>query len=230
MSLSPLTVAYRQANLALRARLLRDLQAVWPALRYDDLDSTFPAWARAVRLLVNRDHDAAVRLAAAYVRAFREAEQGTGPRVMLAPAPPEAQVLTSLLVTSLVPVKRATGRGVPEQTAMRRAFVTSSGEASRIVLDGGRGTVVASSVRWRRVTDGAPCAFCALLASRGAVYTSDTADFEAHAHCACTAEPVFRGDGHDQASRRWDSLYRQSAQGQHGRDALNAFRRAYEAA
>jgi hypothetical protein len=46
------------------------------------------------------------------------------------------------------------------------------------------------SVGWRRVTSGG-CAFCRMLADRGAVYRTDTARFAAHPHCNCGAEPVF---------------------------------------
>lgn len=60
----------------------------------------------------------------------------------------------------------------------------------------------ASRVRWARVPKGKTCAFCRMLASRGAVYTSrDTADGgRYHAHCDCT--PVLVRDG-----RGWPSGY-----------------------
>jgi hypothetical protein len=35
------------------------------------------------------------------------------------------------------------------------------------------------------------CDFCEMLADRGAVYGEASADFEAHDHCSCSAEPVF---------------------------------------
>ncbi len=59
------------------------------------------------------------------------------------------------------------------------AYLRTMGElATRAHLDvmaAGRETVQESSVRWRRVTDGNPCGFCAMLASRGPVYTSAAA-------------------------------------------------------
>jgi hypothetical protein len=30
-----------------------------------------------------------------------------------------------------------------------------------------------------------------MLAGRGSVYSADTAEFEAHDHCGCSAEPVY---------------------------------------
>jgi hypothetical protein len=47
-----------------------------------------------------------------------------------------------------------------------------------------------SAVGWRRVTNGG-CKLCVMLASRGAVYTDQTARFATHGHCKCTAQPVF---------------------------------------
>jgi hypothetical protein len=46
---------------------------------------------------------------------------------------------------------------------------------------------------WRRVAaDG--CAFCRMLADRGAVYRANSARFASHPNCHCTAEPVFQGE------------------------------------
>jgi hypothetical protein len=47
-----------------------------------------------------------------------------------------------------------------------------------------------SAVGWQRVGVG-ECDFCQMLLGRGAVYSEATADFPAHDHCACDAEPVF---------------------------------------
>lgn len=48
------------------------------------------------------------------------------------------------------------------------------------------------SVGWKRVTSGG-CAFCRMLASRGAVYKEATAHFASHPHCNCSVAPVFVG-------------------------------------
>lgn len=78
-----------------------------------------------------------------------------------------------------------------------RAKAATIGEmASRAhyeVLQAGREVVQRSSIRWRRVTDGKPCGFCAMLASRGPVYHSQESAEGYHARCGCTAEP-FDGD------------------------------------
>lgn len=56
-----------------------------------------------------------------------------------------------------------------------------------------------SSVGWRRVASGG-CKFCSMLAGRGAVYKQETAHFASHKHCHCTAQPVFDGQGGEEAS------------------------------
>jgi len=107
----------------------------------------------------------------------------------------------SLNVTGPIGQKSRIGRGRPPSQARDESFVEASGAASRHVLTGGRGSLLTllkadSQVqRWIRVTDGDPCAFCAMLAGRGPVYlTEDSAGFRAHDHCACTAEPVYHLD------------------------------------
>lgn len=48
------------------------------------------------------------------------------------------------------------------------------------------------AVGWRRNASGSACAFCRMLADRGAVYRQATVRFAAHPNCYCTAQPVFR--------------------------------------
>lgn len=97
----------------------------------------------------------------------------------------------SLIVTGPVPAQRgidqvqaAAERGrldAPDVLAeldavMREAGATAAGAADREALRGGRNLIAGYAeadravVGWARVTDGDPCWFCAMLASRGAVY------------------------------------------------------------
>lgn len=45
---------------------------------------------------------------------------------------------------------------------------------------------------WRRVTSGAGCKLCRMLADRGAVYSGKGARFASHTNCHCSAEPAFQ--------------------------------------
>lgn len=233
-----LTETHRQAQLAVRAAFLRDLLILWPALDVRRLDETFPGWAHAVALLIGKHRATSAGLAVAYVQALRASLIGLGgfTPVLADPAAPD-QITRNLIVTSVIPVKKAMGREVALSAARDAAFVLTAGATSKLVLDGGRQTILDTVHRdrkalgWRRVTDSRPCSFCALLATRGAVYRGDTAHFAAHGHCGCTAEPVY-----DQADREardealpWAQLYTDSTQDAHGEDKTAAFRAAYTA-
>lgn len=71
------------------------------------------------------------------------------------------------------------------------------GGSRRLVRLPARETIVSATrndparPRWVRVTTGASCSFCLMIASRGAVYSSDTVKFNAHDHCRCMVTPVF---------------------------------------
>lgn len=196
--MASLTELHRLQQLALRALTLRELRRLWPALNVRRLDVTYPGWAAAVARLIRDHHGISAALAGRYLRALR-AESGVPGEAPLAAteAVPAEQIAGSLAATTVAPIKSATARGVPLAQVAANAFVTSSGAATRMVMDGGRGTIVGSVAAdeygsgWRRITSGRACEFCAMLAGRGAVYSGGTADFASHDHCSCSAEPVY---------------------------------------
>lgn len=71
------------------------------------------------------------------------------------------------------------------------------GGTQRRIANFARETVKQSSIAdphakgWRR-TGAGRCEFCALLISRGAVYTQSSVTFRSHDHCHCGAEPAWR--------------------------------------
>lgn len=142
----------------------------------------------------------------------------------------------SLEVTGPIAQKDKIRRGKPARVAQDESFVHAAGAASRHVLTGGRQSLLtlvdadSQALGWARVTDGDPCAFCAMLASRGPVYGSAAAaGFSAHDACACTAEPVYsRSAPWPGRAREFQRLWRETTQNTSGRDSINAFRRAYE--
>lgn len=151
--------------------------------------------------------------------------------------PTDRAVVVSMNVTGPVAQKQKAARGKPLNTARDESFTASAGAASRHVLTGGRRSLLTLlnddpvALGWIRVTDGDPCSFCAVLASRGPVYRSEqTASFLAHDHCACTAEPVYsKNTLWPGRAKEFRGLWRTSTEGFSGKDALNAFRRQYEA-
>ncbi|MFT3871552.1 MAG: hypothetical protein QM714_02730 [Nocardioides sp.] len=118
--------------------------------------------------------------------------------------------------------------------AMQQPETALLGVGQRLVANAGRGQILAGiradakARRWARVTSATGCAFCRMLATRGAVYRSEeSADFRAHDHCGCTIEPLFGGRYEPPAHVRADQqLWAESTDGLSGGDALNAFRRA----
>lgn len=73
------------------------------------------------------------------------------------------------------------------------------GGVQRRIADHVRGTVTSNAVAdraaagWQRVTDGNACAFCSMIAARGAVFSEATADFASHDDCGCSATVAWRG-------------------------------------
>lgn len=137
-----------------------------------------------------------------------------------------SDVATSLTIEGNSKVKRAMPG--PEPELMRDGLVRSSGAAIRQAMNGGRGVtnrVMAKDrkvIGFARVTDSDPCAFCALLASRGTVFgkgsfVSSDAKFKAddeaardvpdgwtniakvHNNCKCHLRPVYANES------RWDA-------------------------
>lgn len=238
-----LTARHRQAQLAIRAGALRDFVRIWPLWRGDE--RSFQALVEAAIPLVRAHRGASSELAATYFAAFRRAEGvGANATPQLAAPPDPKRVTSSLYVTGSVMTGKAIAAGHSPQAAMQTALTRTSGALTRHVLEGGRETLIRSSAAdreargWTRVTGGTPCAFCAMLAGRGAVYSEDAADFQAHDHCSCAAEPMYEGSELPGDSQRFRELYNRatreaSAAGELERgtsnDLLNAFRRAYDA-
>ncbi|MEX5637411.1 hypothetical protein [Parafrankia sp. FMc2] len=225
-----LTEQYRSQQLALRAATTRDLQTIWPL--FTGSDESFAAFAEAAVRLVLQRHETSSGLGAGYYRRFRTAE-GVGGEMIprLAPRLGVGLIQAALFATGLAGTRRAIGAGQAPAQARATGLVQAAGAAARLVLDGGRRTVD-DTVRadpkaqgWVRVTSGQPCAFCAMLASRGPAYKSDrTSRFQAHDHCACTSEPVFEGSELPAENRRWEQLWRESAAGKDNQ--LARFRQA----
>lgn len=153
---------------------------------------------------------------------------------------------TSLLVMGPSNIKAKRKRGKSPEEAAREALVEAGGSAARHVLTGGRTTHLEmvkddpEAIGWLRVTDGDPCAFCAMLSSRGPVYNTERSattvvnprrsrpvGSQYHDHCACTAEAMFsESQAWPGRGREFQELWRDVARGQ--KDGFKRFRRAYE--
>lgn len=214
-------------QLAVRARLLQDVAKLWPLLDVKRLDQTFPGWLQAMTLLVRNYHGQSATAAASFYRAARAQalDSPTPARLIVAADPLSDEWLRKAFGFS--------GPGMLSRDTARpnTALSTTLGTAARVALEGGRSTVLntvnadPAAIGYYRVTDGQPCAFCALLAARGVVYKSEqTSDFKSHNDCGCFGAPAFSRDQElPEISQQAAQVYTERGSG----DALKAFRKAW---
>jgi hypothetical protein len=233
-----LTGQHRAAQGRLGAAALLQARRMWRLLNLAGIAETAQPWVDANLLLIERQHRASVALSRAYLTSFRLAEAGAQPAAGTIPAATfnRAAAATSLYATGPGSYLSQLKAGRSDTDAARRALNAVAGAAARHVLAGGRDTLtqaVAADSRalgWARATSGGPCAFCAMLASRGPDFGSEaSAGFQAHDSCACQPEPVYRSDaawpsGAQQFRQVWDESTRDAGD----LDPAVAFRRAYE--
>lgn len=196
--MSPLTQRHRAQQLLLRRATETQAARLWPALDFDRLDATFPTLASSTARLVKANGQTSAGLAAGYLREYRREQRVSGATKIVIAKPFDAeQFATSLRVTSVVIVKKATANGIAPEVAMANGRSMMSGALARLVLNAGRSTITDSLAAdprargYERVLGGSGCDFCQMLAGRGEVYSAETADFEAHDRCGCSAQPVW---------------------------------------
>jgi len=203
-----LTDLHRRQQLALRASVVRDVMKLWPAWQPSKPDS-YQAFERAMVLLVQSRSVQSAALAARYAEMFRSAEDPVHQAVRtvsLAAVRDEEKIKAAIGATTRGAVYKSLAAGKPFETVMRNSLVEVSGAVSRDVLAGGRDTIFAEQQRDQRargvarITGAAPCAFCAMLASRGPVYLSaesagqkDGQMMQWHTHCDCSIEVAYEG-------------------------------------
>jgi hypothetical protein len=145
---------------------------------------------------------------------------------------------TSLRVTGPVSFKTHMRTGGSPEASLRTMQTTLTGATQRLVLAGDRETVndtIAASdviVGYRRVTSGSACAFCSMLASRGAAYKSSrsvvltAAGTAYHDHCRCTVVPLYEHEDEPESVQALRDQWDEVTAGLSGTAALSAFRRA----
>lgn len=196
-----LTEAHRRAQLAVSARAELEARSLWRLLDPSDLDGAEPAWMAANLMSLRPHWEDSQRLAEAYIREYRAAE-GVSPSVVVRPDWDQRYMAENLHMAGPVRVKLLVGSGMAGDAAALAAVTKFSGITKRAALSGGRLMLHETARRdptaigWRRVTDGDPCTFCAMLATRGPVYGKDTVlstgeGLRYHGSCGCTAELVY---------------------------------------
>lgn len=227
-----LTEAHRLLQLRLSAGVIRDLLRLWGVVDPTDLRGTIDPFTRAGLAIVRAGNRASGAAAVRYYMAFRHVEGVHGAVALTAaPPPPDHAVAGAIRGAGLAGIVAARQRGASVKAAHDNGFVKLSGSATQLVLGGGRDTLMdavqsdRAATGWQRVTDGAPCAFCAMVASKGIIAGDEaSAGFEAHGHCGCTAEPAFEGSRVRPDNERFRQAWDDATQGLSGGEALNAFR------
>jgi hypothetical protein len=121
-------------------------------------------------------------------------------------------------------------------SAIADAKARLAAASEKLVLDSGRDTIVNNVQRdrkangWARIPEPGACYFCAMMATRGAVYRSEkSASFKSHDHCRCHVEPVFTAYEPTAQIRGWQQQYTDATRGVYGmKNQQRAFRRAFE--
>lgn len=190
-----LTEAHRRSQLQLRASTIREFLLIWPAFSIEDIDGSWPAVEAALLGLIAARRRQSSEVAADYYRLLRRAEGAPGTAApVLAEAPNPILTLATLRLLGPIQAKKNIAARVTNPA--ERTLTRLSGSVTRQVLDGGRETLVETiradgeAAGWQRVTSGRPCSFCAQLASEG--ITGPSAGFQAHDHCGCSQEPVWK--------------------------------------
>lgn len=122
------------------------------------------------------------------------------------------------------------------------ALARTQGSAERLVLNTGRDTITAAVEQdrqargWARSIGLTACSFCAMLATRGAVYKQDSfvesdkkfagdvSTIKVHDHCHCFPTPVFTAYEPTARVRQLQADWKTVTKGRSGRDARLAWR------
>jgi len=231
------------ANQALAKLAQRDLMGFWYGLGTDDPIALKAALLDFMPDLIATYGSAAAGLAADRYDELRADSVATGAfRAALADPLPDEQVQA---VT-----RWALGPAFGDKADPAAALTMLTDAAQRLVRQQARNTVALNVERdpfgasYARVPKGkTTCAFCLMLASRGAVYGSKksaetirNSGKHYHTKCDCEAEPVWSADDlgrlKEQSGYDPDALYDQYATvhetGMTGKETAQALRQAYD--
>lgn len=245
-----LAAQYMAQQRLLSTTLTRDMVILIRALfSFNDPGASWPGLKMAADAMIRDRRRTSADLAGPYYQRARLMAGATGHIVPAEPLELAAdRVDATLNATGIATFQEAIKAGADPPKARDRMAVTFTGSASMMALEGGRQVVHETvqeddeAIGWARVGDGDPCAFCAMLISRGVVYRSaKTAGrnankrfvgegmFKFHNHDGCQAIPVF--DPEDPVLKQADDLYDQwlaQTSGHSGKAAIREWRRYWD--
>lgn len=181
-------------------------------LNVADLDASFPRWVTLMHEIVGQGFQESATLATPYIQRFAAAEGATVPDLPQV-ALDTTRLYEDLAVNGPISIKQKIKAGMAPDAAKAAALERLLGVVQEHVMAGGRDLIIGASKyygkkgRWRRVSDGKPCAFCAMLCGRGPVYSEETVTFRSHHTCGCGAELVFGEWEPTPKERLWRASY-----------------------
>ncbi|MER6492716.1 hypothetical protein [Streptomyces griseorubiginosus] len=232
---------YRAAQLGLTRLLVRDVRGLRRLIIPSRLQASVPDWLTAMNAVIAQYAQASSSLSAEFYDSQRDAAGVAGVFTAAVADPPSQEQTDASLrwaTKDLWPRDPEDPKTTDAQRQLLDARLVQAEKkaeqvAQKLVADTGRATVLGAvqqdrqATAWARAAALGACAFCKLLASRGAVYARDTVDFKAHDGCHCGVIPVFRGQKFEPSKHaaEWSRLYQEYAAG-HSGSQLARFRRA----
>ncbi|MGW0929551.1 VG15 protein [Streptomyces sp. NPDC002644] len=224
--------AYHEQQAQLATSVMGEIIRWWRQLGYQAVESDIDALWDTYRDLVVRYRDESYAAGLLYHNTIRETalgeQGGTFPSGERDTEAEDRQIAASFFAHT-APIAREIKRGRlddPEflDDVMTRTGTTLARDGGRLAEQGGRDALAdlrdrdPEVIGYYRRTDADPCGFCAMLASRGAVYTAtrnqsktsrswvDQQDPEQyHPECHCQTLPLFKGmkmPAEDEAKRK----------------------------
>ena len=191
-----LTEAHKLVQIGIGESYAARVLELFGMLDFTALGPSAAPWAYETYALMHEGYLVSGEASANYLAEFRRAEAGITDAPIVRPRMGSTHIVDELMnLTDDMQALLEAGYSVSFASEQGRARLEAY--AQRAVLNGGRNTIRASAKRntratgWRRVSDGQPCAFCAMLVGRGPVYKTETVGFRAHGFCGCTAEEYY---------------------------------------
>jgi hypothetical protein len=245
-----LTRLHDQKQEQIAAVLAGAMVKLWPIISKDPSDRNVQRWLAQVLSAIRAQRFKSASLAQSYFGAYRLLELGSGAERFfpsIAGAINEEQVITSMMVTGPVKLRKDLDKAIANVEDMQNIQTLNQGAAIRHTLNGARDTIDNGLQNDKlvrgfvRITDSDPCFFCAMLASRGPVYSDDSfeesdprfqgpGNHKVHDSCACMVRAVYKGgEPFPGRAKEFDALWKEASRVNRG-DTLGEFRRMYERA
>lgn len=218
------TDVHRRRQLRIAIAAGSDIRRTMRLLDPANIDGTRDLWETSMtRTLVRYRNMSAVE-AERYLRIYREAEIGTATGPIIRPGIDVAATQSLLDGAGPQGFKRRIREGESTFQAYQNMTNAVMADSHKVILSGGRDVVRESArangrvIGWRRVSDGDPCTFCAMLVSRGPAYTAYAKALANgngdpyHNHCGCTVEEIYRDWQPTELEQRFVDAYYDAAE------------------